>query len=68
MRKSDIAHEEFESSLIGERRPGLICLSYSTVGLRPDIDFLLWRIGIDPQMYFQAANNSRSTSRSWART
>jgi chlorite dismutase len=25
-------------------RPGLICLTYSTVGLRPDVDFLLWRI------------------------
>jgi chlorite dismutase len=25
-------------------RSGLICLSYSLVGLRPDVDFLLWRI------------------------
>ena len=22
-----------------------MCLTYSTVGLRPDCDFLLWRIG-----------------------
>ena len=28
-----------------QARPGLMCLSYSTVGLRPDADFLLWRIG-----------------------
>jgi chlorite dismutase len=33
------------ASVINERRPGLICLSYSTVGLRPDADFCLWRIG-----------------------
>ena len=26
-------------------KPGLMCLTYSTVGLRPDADFLLWRIG-----------------------
>src|SRR3954454_4378213 len=26
-------------------RKGLICLTYSTVALRPDCDFLLWRIG-----------------------
>jgi chlorite dismutase len=26
-------------------RKGLICLTYSTVALRPDVDFLLWRIG-----------------------
>ncbi|MBV8779856.1 MAG: chlorite dismutase family protein [Phycisphaerae bacterium] len=38
------AREQF-ATLIGERQPGLICLSYSTVGLRPDCDFLLWRIG-----------------------
>ena len=25
-------------------RKGLICLTYSTVALRPDVDFLLWRI------------------------
>jgi chlorite dismutase len=30
--------------VIDERRPGLMCLTYSTVGLRPDCDFLLWRI------------------------
>ena len=36
------AREEFIDAL--KPRPGLICLSYSTVGLRADADFLLWRI------------------------
>src|SRR3954451_21322448 len=38
------ARQEF-ITLIDHRIPGLMCLSYSTVGLRPDCDFLLWRIG-----------------------
>ena len=29
-------------------RPGLMCLAYSTVGLRPDADLLLWRIADGP--------------------
>jgi chlorite dismutase len=43
-------------------RPGLICLSYSTVGLRPDVDFLLWRIAMTPddfQAQTQLINKSR---------
>jgi chlorite dismutase len=31
-------------SIVATRKPGMICLSYSTVGLRGDTDFLLWRI------------------------
>ena len=31
--------------LFQKPREGLMCLTYSTVGLRPDADFLLWRIG-----------------------
>jgi chlorite dismutase len=38
------ASREF-AQVINQRRQGLICLSYSTVGLRPDADLLLWRIG-----------------------
>jgi chlorite dismutase len=38
------AKQEF-TAVINERRQALICLSYSTVGLRPDSDLLLWRIG-----------------------
>src|SRR5579884_4069777 len=29
-------------------RPGLICLTYSTVAMRADVDFLLWRIALSP--------------------
>jgi chlorite dismutase len=37
------ARSEF-ATVVNQRREGLISLSYSTVGLRPDCDFLLWRI------------------------
>jgi chlorite dismutase len=38
------AREEF-AAVANQRRQGLICLTYSTVGLRPDVDFVIWRIG-----------------------
>ena len=31
------------AALFAEPRQGLLCLTYSTVGLRPDVDFVLWR-------------------------
>ena len=42
-------HEKIQArseflKVFDQRREGLICLTYSTVGLRPDCDFLLWRI------------------------
>jgi chlorite dismutase len=37
------ARSEF-ANVVSQRRDGLICLTYSTVGLRPDCDLLLWRI------------------------
>ena len=37
------ARSEF-LKVVSQRRDGLIALTYSTVGLRPDSDFLLWRI------------------------
>jgi chlorite dismutase len=37
------ARSEF-LNVVNQRRGGLISLSYSTAGLRPDCDFLLWRI------------------------
>jgi chlorite dismutase len=43
-------------------REGLMCLSYSTAGLRPDCDFLLWRIALSPddfQAQTQAINKTR---------
>lgn len=41
------ARQQF-ASLFSQPRPGLICLSYSTVGLKADCDFLLWRISLSP--------------------
>jgi chlorite dismutase len=55
------AHQEF-NSLFEQHRPGLICLTYSTIGLRPDVDFVLWRIGTtadDFQAQTQAINHTR---------
>src|SRR5213592_1715438 len=49
-------------SIIDMRIPGLMCLTYSTVGLRPDCDFLLWRIGQSTDQFQQmtaAINKSR---------
>ena len=43
-------------------RDGLICLTYSTVGLRPECDFVLWRIALSPEEFqkqTQAINKSR---------
>src|SRR6185503_8268720 len=34
-----------------DRRPDMMCLTYSTVGLRPDCDFLLWRISSTPDAF-----------------
>ena len=60
-------HEKIQArseflSLFQERRPGLLCLTYSTVGLRPDCEFLLWRIAQSPdefQAQTQLINKSR---------
>src|SRR5580704_5668661 len=43
------AREQFLAVM--NERHGLICLSYSTAGLRPDCDFLLWRIGLSPDEF-----------------
>ena len=55
------ARAEF-AALFSQPRPGLLCLSYSTVGLRPDADFVLWRIATGPdefQSQTQAINRTR---------
>jgi chlorite dismutase len=55
------ARDEFVS-LITNRRQGLICLTYSTVATRGDVDFLLWRISLsadDFQQQSSAINKSR---------
>ena len=49
-------------SIITTRTEGLQCLTYSTVGLKADTDFLLWRIALTPDVFQQqqaAINRSR---------
>src|SRR5438874_6102103 len=60
-------HEKIQArseflKLFQQPRQGLICLTYSTVGLRPDADFLLWRISLSTdafQAQTQLINKSR---------
>ena len=59
--EKEAARAEF-TALANQRREGMICLTYSTVGMRSDVDFLLWRIGDVPdrfQDHTQALNKSR---------
>ena len=64
-RLSDHDKIQARSEFLGtfqQPRPGLMCLTYSTVGLRPDCDFLLWRIAMTPdafQAQTQAINKTR---------
>lgn len=54
------ARDEF-AALFAQNRQGLLCLTYSTVALRPDADFLLWRIAAsvdDFQAQSQAINHT----------
>jgi chlorite dismutase len=54
------AREEFVG-VIPRNRPGLLCLTESTAGLRPDADRLLWRISLSPgefQSQTQAINKT----------
>ncbi|HEY8748780.1 MAG TPA: chlorite dismutase family protein [Tepidisphaeraceae bacterium] len=44
------ARSEF-AKLFQTPREGLICLTYSTAGLRADTDFLLWRIAYSPDTF-----------------
>lgn len=41
------ARDEF-ATIFAQRRQGMLCLSYSTVGLKAETDFLLWRISLSP--------------------
>ena len=55
------AREEFLAAAT-PRREGMIALTYSTVGMRPEVDFLLWRISDVPdrfQDHIQAINKTR---------
>src|SRR4051794_28651803 len=55
------ARSEFRKTF-QQPRKGLICLTYSTVALRPDCDFLLWRISASTdefQAHSQQINMTR---------
>jgi chlorite dismutase len=55
------ARSEFVQ-LFSTPRTGLICLTYSTAGLRPDVDFCLWRIALSTdefQSQTQAINRTK---------
>jgi len=59
--EKESARQEFVS-LFTHPAEGLICLTYSTVGLKAECDFLLWRIGagVDQfQTQTQAINHSK---------
>jgi chlorite dismutase len=56
------ARSEFLKAFQSHQLPGMICLTYSTAGLRGDADFLLWRIspGTDAfQQHTQLINKTR---------
>jgi chlorite dismutase len=49
-------HEKLQArseflQLFEQKRQGLMCLTYSTVGLRPDADFMLWRIAMSTDVF-----------------
>ena len=50
-----------------QKRDGLMCLTYSTVGLKADSDFLLWRISLTPDA-FQEQSRDINLTRFVART
>lgn len=41
------------SQVLSQKQEGLVCLSYSTVGLKSEVDFLLWRISLSPDVFQQ---------------
>src|ERR1700742_1182604 len=51
-------HEKLQArseflKLFEQPKQGLMCLTYSTVGLRPDCDFLIWRISLSADVFQQ---------------
>jgi chlorite dismutase len=59
-------HEKLQArseflAVMTQSRPGLICLTYSTVGLRPDTDFMLWRISLSPDEFQQQTQSINKT-------
>ncbi len=54
------ARSEF-FSLFQQRRQGLMCLTYSTVGLKAECDFMLWRIGLSPDAFQEQSKAMNKT-------
>src|SRR5689334_13294566 len=53
--------EEFAAA-VNTKVPGMLCLTYSTVGIRPDADLMMWRISATPddfQTQSAAMNKTR---------
>jgi len=48
----EAARREFLEAT-GKPIEGLMCLTYSVVGLRPDVDFILWRIALSAETFQQ---------------
>jgi chlorite dismutase len=48
--EKETARQQF-NALFATRRPGMMCLTYSTVGMKADSDFLLWRISLSPDEF-----------------
>lgn len=49
-------HEKLQArseflKLFEKKMPGLMCLTYSTIGLRPETDFMLWRISLSSDVF-----------------
>ena len=60
-------HEKLQArseflKLFETKREGLMCLTYSTVGLRPETDFMLWRISLNTDV-FQAQSMAINMAR-----
>ena len=55
------AKEEFLAAF-SVAHPGLMCLTYSTVGLRADTDFMLWRISFTAE-HFQSHSAAMNKTR-----
>jgi chlorite dismutase len=43
------------------RRPGLMCLTYSTVGIRAEADFMLWRISLTTDAFQEQTKQINKT-------
>ena len=55
------ARSEFLNVFQKQPQPGMICLTYSTAGLRGDADFLLWRISLNTDAFQQHTRQLNKT-------